>query len=386
VSYYLLFDEGDRLFNFQATYINTMMANRDHSLISIKLATKIGGYECYYTTSGTLIQEIHDFDTIFLDELYTHSKDAYYNKVKDIANRRLELSGFNLKVVEFLPESKTEKKLFEKMKSETMNEWKDMPPENRTKDKNGFVNKYAMARLFQYLAKNKIPKRYVGFNNIVHFSSGILRNFLHPCYKMYNSALDDSHDFIKKPYIPETIQDKIIMEYTDTLYNELDDALEGLDPNLPEQKEKYDTIVSLKKLLDGLGEIYYKKLVDRNSRDPRIISVALKDKPTQRLKNVLQYGVKEAFFHKIYTVSKSGGGRYECYILNRALCPRYKLDLSSLRGRIILNSSVLEQIIDSPNDAKKIILKKDIKADKVSQIKAQRNLFDSEIFEEDDDE
>lgn len=373
--FYLLFDEGDRLYPFQAAYINTLIANRDHKLISVKLASKISGYDNYYTESDTLIKEIHDFDTIHLDELYTHSKDTYYNKIKDITNQRLALCNFKTNIEAFLPESDSEIKLFEKIKLKTAEEWEHLPPDERTEDKDNFIRKYAMARLFQHLAQKKQSKRYSGFSNIVHFSSGILRNFLHPCYKMYNSALDKKHNFKEKPYIPESIQYDIINEYSDSFFKELDEAMKGLNISRPEDKKKIEEITNLKNIIENLGGIFYQRLTDKDSRDPRIISVALKDRPSQRLEAILNYGVKESFFHKNFTSSKVGGGRFECYIINRALCPRYKLDLSSLRGRIILKSALLEMLIDNPEAVKKILFKKATSNKKTAKL--QSELFDT---------
>jgi hypothetical protein len=382
VPFYFLFDEADRLYEFQKAYINTMIANRDHKLISIKLASKIGGYGYYYTESNTLINDIHDFDTIVLDELYTHSKDSYYNKIKEIANKRLELTGFNTEMTSFMPESESEKSLFEKIKQNTAKEWDLLPIKIKTKDRNNYVNKYATARLFQYLAKKKIQKRYSGFNNLVHFSSGIVRNFLHPAYYMFNDALDEGHDFGKLPFIPEQIQNDRVNVYSNNFFQELDKALEGLKKDSKEDQHKIEIVNKLKILIENLGEIFYKKLTDEKSHDPRIISFALRDEPDAILKDVLNYAVSESFFHKLYTTSKSGGGRYECYILNRALCPRFKLDLSSLRGRIVVSSRMLALLI-SPDQSRKTILKKFIGEEELSNQNALFTL-DEVQYETDD--
>ncbi len=382
IPFYLLFDEGDRLYQFQKAYINTMIANRGHELISVKLASKIAGYDYYYTESGSLIKEIHDFDSIVLDELYTHSKDTYFNKVKDIANRRLQLNGFQVSIEQFLPESEAEKILFEEIKKETAKQWDLLPEEDRPKDKNNFIDKYAIARLFQHLARKKTQKRYSGFENIVHFSSGIIRNYLRPCNKMFNAALDKNRDFKKDAFIPESIQNEIIYEYSDSFFGEIDEALEGLDDRKPQDKERIIIIISLRKLIENLGDFYYKKLTDVNSRDPRIISFALKDSPSIRLKGVLSFGVKESFFHKTYSSSKAGGSRYETYILNRALCPRYKIDLSSLRGRIIISAEQLEKLIDTPDEVIKALLHGGSRGKKTSK---QKEMFSSSEFVEVDD-
>lgn len=374
VSFYLLFDEGDRLHKFQMEYINTMIANRDHKFISIKLASKIGSYH-YYTDSNTLIKEIHDYDTIVLDELYTHSNYTYFNKVKEIVNRRLESHGFSVNIEDFLPPSESERKLFEKICINTGKEWDKLPKGLKPIEKQNYINKYATARLFQHLADKKAKKRYSGFANIVHFSSGILRNFLHPCYNMYNKAQEDGRDFKIKLFIPEPIQNDIIYKYSDDFFEEIDRSLKGLGHNSIENKDKLE---KMKLLLEGLGELFYKRLTDKNSRDPRIISFALKDIPDGKLQEILNYGITESFLHKTYTVSKSGGGRLDCYVLNRALCPLFKLDLSSLRGRILLSSNELWELIKNPKKAVKSILGED----KSVASPGQKQLFNINYMDE----
>lgn len=348
-SFYLLFDECDRLYHFQKIYLNTFIANRDHKIITVKLASKIAGYDHYYTESGELIKEIHDFDIIVLDQLYTHSRDIYFNKVKDIATRRLELAGFKVKIEDFLPESLPEKKLYDEIKVSTALEWEQLADKDKTDDRSNYVRKYSAARLFQHLAKKKIKKRYSGFENIVHFSSGILRNFLRPCYKMYQYAIDEEHDILKYQFIPENIQNETIYELSNSFFDELNQALEGL-----KEGDKIVIINKLKSLISNLGHYYYSKLTDETSRDPRIISFVLKDEPDISTKEVLNYAVRESFFHKIYSTSKAGGGRFDGYVLNRALCPRYKLDLSSLRGRVLFQSDVIRKMMEDINYHKQL--------------------------------
>lgn len=369
-SFFLLLDEGDRLYDFQKRYINSMIANRDHKYLSIKLASKIEGYDCFLTDSKTRIQRIHDYETIFLDELYTHSRNTYFNKIKEIANRRLESNELSVDIETFLPPSSYEEKLFDKLKRQVELEWENLPDYKRTKEKANYVDKYATARLFQHLAKKKIQKRYSGFANIVHYSSGIIRNFLHPCHLMFEKVLERNIDLNKDCFIPESLQNQIIYKSSRDFIKELDESIKGLGVHSKEQKA---IISNLRRLINALGKLYYERLTDEKSRDPRIISFALTDDPDEQMQNILTYAVKESYFHKVYTVSKSGGGKLECYVLNRALCPAFKLDLSSLRGRILLSSKELWGLIKAPANTSKSIL---------SSERSQADLFDSEIADE----
>lgn len=375
VSIFLLFDEGDRLYDFQKRYINSMLANRDHKYLSIKLASKVGGYNYFLAESDTRIQRIHDYESIFLDELYTHSKDTYFSKIREIANRRLATHSINTDVESFLPSSASEEKLFEKIKDKTADEWDNLAGKSRTRDKSNYIDKYATARLFQHLAKKKTKKRYSGFGNIVHYSSGIIRNFLQPCHTMYEKAVEKNHNFKTNLYISETVQNQVVYKSSSDFLREIDESIQELGKN---SKKLKTTIRNLKKLINALGKLYYDRLTDAKSRDPRIISFALIDEPDDLMRDILDYAVRESFFHKVYTGSKSGGGKLECYVLNRALCPAFKLDLSSFRGRILLSNDILWELIKAPSKTTSKLLD----AEKKSRTSSQPFLFDEDITDE----
>jgi hypothetical protein len=91
------------------------------------------------------------------------------------------------------------------------------------------------------------------------------------------------------------------------------------------------------------------------------------------MQEILNYAVKESYFHRVYTSSKSGGGKLECYVLNRALCPVFKLDLSSLRGRILISTSELWGLLRAPSKTSKRIFQRAV---------TQVGLFDQEIIDE----
>jgi hypothetical protein len=82
-----------------------------------------------------------EFDTLdesaatVVSELYTQSKSDYANKVRLIAERRLELSPVPEKNIDrFLPANETERQRFEEIKRETAAEWEKAGKPGRLRD------------------------------------------------------------------------------------------------------------------------------------------------------------------------------------------------------------------------------------------------------------
>ena len=162
LSLYLLIDDADKLTRDQQKIINTWIANRDHHVLCIKVAQR-DEYRTFHTTAGSLIEQPHDYSVIDVDELYTNSKTDYFDKVRLIADRRLSLATLPTQsITEFLPADPNEQQLLEQMKEETAKEWEDS---GKPGSKSDFVDRYAMARLFQHLGRTKKRKNYAGFES-----------------------------------------------------------------------------------------------------------------------------------------------------------------------------------------------------------------------------
>jgi hypothetical protein len=332
---YILIDDADRLGRQQQSIVNTWIANRDHSVLCFKVCAQRDGYKTLLTRDGGLIEQPHDYSEVDVDELYTRSKSDYYEKVKLISERRLTLSTVPTKdVIRFLPSDAHEDELLEGFKRSAAEEWERVDKPGRQRD---FVYRYANARLFQHLRDTKQRKSYAGFNNMVHLSSGIVRDFLEPCYLMFDQALSKAQPDHLIESIPAGIQNEVLYNYSEEF---LLSKFEAFRKDLP--PEHWSTLDSLRVLLESLGKLFYERLHDPDAREARLFSFTVRGQLPSDLSDILRLGVRYRYFQLRTYSSKEGGGREYWYILNRRLCPIFKLDPTGFEGRISLTPDLLK--------------------------------------------
>jgi hypothetical protein len=364
LSLYLLIDDADKLPRNQQSIINTWIANRDQQVLCIKVCAQRDEYRTFHTTSGSLIEQPHDYSEIDVDELYTNSKSDYFDKVKLIAERRLGLAALPTQsITEFLPADPGEQELLEQMKVITAKEWEEV---GQPGTKSDFVDRYATARLFQHLSRTKKRKSYAGFHNLVHLSSGVVRDFLDPCYLMFDDCLRKGQRPDQVAAIPPNIQNDIIFRYSeDLLLMKFEDIRKDLPP------EQWGKLKGLRTLIESLGRMFYQRLHDPQSREARLFSFTVRGAVPEQIEEILRLGVRYRYFqHRTYS-SKEGGGRENWYILSRRLCPVFKLDPTGFEGRISLT---VEDLILACEDPQRF-LRRRLRS---SQDADQPNLFSVE--------
>jgi hypothetical protein len=331
---YVLLDDADRLGRQQQSIVNTWIANRDHSFVCFKISAQRDSYKTLLTRDGGLIEQPHDYSEVDVDELYTRSKSDYFEKVKLISERRLALSTVPTKdVTKFLPSDAREDELLEQFKDGAAEEWERVGEPGRQRD---FVYRYANARLFQHLRETKQRKSYAGFNNMVHLSSGIVRDFLEPCYLMFDQVLSRSGPQQSIDAIPAAVQNEVLYNYSEEF---LLSKFEANRKDLP--PENWSSLDSLRVLLESLGKLFYERLHDPDAREARLFSFTVRGQLPPDLADILRLGVRYRYFQLRTYSSKEGGGRESWYILNRRLCPVFKLDPTGFEGRISLTPDLL---------------------------------------------
>jgi hypothetical protein len=376
-SMYILLDDAGKLTKEQQSIVNTWIANRDQSVLCLKVSALREEYKTFLTRDGGLIEQPHDYSEIDIEELYTQSKDNYAQKVRLIANRRLDLSEVPTKDIEqFLPPDPLEESLLDDFKKETAEEWEREGQPGRQRD---FVNRYATARLFQHLRAGKKRKSYAGFQNIVHLSSGVVRDFLEPCYLMFDEYTSQNHEPKTMQFIPPSFQNDILFSYSEDL---LLDKFEDIRKNLP--PEKWPQVDALKTLLESLGRLFYERLHDPEAREARLFSFTVRGQIPSVIGEVLQLGVRHRYFQLRTYSTKEGGGRESWYILNRRLCPVYKLDPTGFEGRISLTPEFLRLACENPDKFVRLRLKQvdDESPEKREEAHEQPTLFSLEEEEE----
>jgi hypothetical protein len=199
------------------------------------------------------------------------------------------------------------------------------------------VTRYATARLFQELKRKKQRKSYAGFSNLVHLSSGVVRDFLEPCYLMVDACVKKGSEIASLTCVPPSTQDAVCYRYSEDF---LDVKLQDIRKDLP--PENWSQLDALRTLILSLGQLFYDRLHDPSAREARVFSFTLRGPSTQELDEILELGVRYRYFQRRTYSTKEGGGRQPWYILNRRLCPVFKLDPTGFEGRIQLSAEHLQ--------------------------------------------
>lgn len=351
-SFYILLDNGDETKNTPQQCINFLISQRQHRDVNFKVAVKKG---TYWDTGN--IQWPHDYSQIDIDELYSTQHTVYNSRIREIASKRLELAGIDVAVEDFFPESPTEKRLLQEIKSELKEKYEKEYNENYG-DKNDAerspksdyiinrVSKYAQAELFRRLKKTS--KSYAGFDNIVHLASGIIRQFLDICSYMFDEEVKRKGNE-KITQINLETQNKVIKRYADDFIDELERTYKRLEreENFEEAKRYKDLYI----LIEALGNYYKERLRNPELKEPRVFTFTLKDPGEDpEIEEILEIGVNGigltgSYFQTYWYSSKIGLGKYRGYAFNRRLCPRYGIDHISFRGRIELSTADLKSAI-----------------------------------------
>lgn len=335
---FLLIDDAFYLRKHQQKTINTWVGNRDQAYLCMKVSADRARYDTFKMKNDDLIEKTHDFTEVRLDEQYTVEHTDYREKVREIANRRLELAdGPTKDIREFLPEREYEQELLEEIKEEMREEWheNDGPGESPS----NYVDKYARARLHQRLSEDKISKSYAGFDYLVHISAGRIRDFLDPCHLMFEKCVERGEKRDEIDEIPVDIQDDIIKDYSRDLLQQRPEMIrKDLDA------EEMNTLDKLIRLVRSLGKLFRERLHEEDHREPRVFSFSVRDEipPNSEVRKVIDLGIERGYFTLHTYPSKDGGGGENLYILNRRLAPVFTIDPTSFRGRIQLDYNKLQ--------------------------------------------
>jgi hypothetical protein len=344
-SFYILIDNGDEAGNTMQLCINRLISQRSHKEVCFKVAVKKGSP---WNTKG--IMWPHDYSQIEIDELYSTQHSVYYSRIKEIANKRLKLAGIDVTIESFLAESESERKLLREIRQELKQKYKEeycelsekeLAQEPPTKEDwiANRVGKYAQAELFRRLRKTE--KSYAGFNNIVHLSSGIIRQFLDICSYIFDEETKrrGSHFTV----MGLQTQNNVIKKYADDFMDELEKKYKGLEREGDPEAKHYKDLYTL---IDVLGKYYKRRLMAPKLKEPRVFTFTLKDRgKDQRIDRILEIGVDENYFQSYWYSSKTGIGKFKGYAFNRRLCPRYVIDHTSFRGRVELTTADLSRAI-----------------------------------------
>jgi hypothetical protein len=345
---YLLIDDADELNLTQTKILNSWVSVRSTSFVCFKISTQLK-YQTYFTSKNSKIDTPHDYFEITLNQVYTsESKNNYHSNVKEIVEKRLQImSGINVSAEEFFPEDLEQKENIEGIFKEL---FEKKLLETGSKDKS-YDYSYRNARPdFMITLKNQYTYSYAGFNQLVHLSSGIIRNFLDLAAKMYTATINQNEKEKLILSIPISIQNNEIKTYSyNLLANEFEKLLDDKDLN----DQKLNKHKKLRNLIDSLGKAF-RIILESKSSERRKFSFYFDHELDEELREILKLGVVYGYFHTATLASKSGYGRSKLYILNRMLAPYFKLDPMSFSGYLYLTSQMINLAISNP----KLFLKK----------------------------
>lgn len=329
---YVMVDDADLLSLVQTRILNSWVSYRSTSIVCFKITTQLT-YKTYYTTNSTnKIDSPHDYHEINLSDIYTSNpKERYKDNVKQIVEKRLRLIAQidNVSAEEFFPLDESQEKdrlaLFKKIEAEK-----------------GYDYAYRNARVDYMLSlSNEYTYSYAGFEQLVHLSSGIIRNFIDLAFKMCDRAVRaEGTDGEQVREIPVKIQNEEIGTYSNWMLLQLDKSIDD-KRLLPIHISNYKL---LKALITSLGKAF-RLFLESDTSERRKFSFYFDGEAPDEIREVLKLGVSEGFLHYSTHGSKTGLGRSHKYVFNRMLSPVFKLDAFSFSGYLYLAQDKLELAI-----------------------------------------
>jgi len=364
--FFIMIDDADNLNKTQKQIINTWISYRSINTISFKISTQLN-YKYYRTLFGDRIETPHDYTEINIADRYTSANRSFYkDRIKDVVEKRLKRIGLDVDPYKFFPpdteQDKKIKALFDEYKAAKIAEGKS---EKQAYD---FAYRYAKPDFIKKLGGNRNTFSYAGFDQLVHISSGNMRQFIEPAKEMYYTMVterlaNDGKEMIHE--ISPNVQNDVIKNYSyksfvtffDKLKEEKQFDIEKVesDPKIDPQykeikKEEIKLAIfdleKLSNLINALGKLFNRILLSPSS-ERRVFSIALNDEPDAELKKVLDLGVELGFLQEYSIGNKYGTGKSRLYILNRIVAPNFGLDPTSFAGYKFVNCEVLKIAIRS---------------------------------------
>jgi hypothetical protein len=354
--FYLLIDDAGYLNTAQTRVLNTWVSYRTTKDICFKISTQLD-YKTYLTTNGKRIDSPHDYSEINISTVYASSKSRYNERIENIIKKRihkyLNIPINDVDVRKFFPEDEKQKQEIARLADELREQYRNPEKDYAANDaaKRYSVPEYIKRQQQQH--RSGFNYSYAGFDQLVAISSGIIRHFLAPAQEMYSEYISINKGLVPD-FIPDSIQDSIIKKYSTEFLTVEFDKIRTDNRNSKEHIDKADMLYNL---LNSLGQLFHKILVS-DLADRRVFSVALTDRPNEKLREILDLGEQYGYLHKSTIGNKQGTGRNRLYILSRILAPYFKLDPMSFAGYQFMNSETLTFALTDTNKFLKCFLRK----------------------------
>ncbi|UJX39286.1 hypothetical protein K9F62_11145 [Desulfovibrio sp. JY] len=348
---FLMLDDADILGIDMQKIFNTWVSYRTCSSISLKITTQFR-YMTKSTVSGVEIEHPHDYSEVDLTTIYSPNKTYFSSKVQTIISKRFSLCGIESTPLDFFPKNKNQEQSLERIRNDLRTQWETgLGRGHRMSDD---LTRYAVPIYMRELHSSKKASSkfsYAGFYSLTCLSDGVIRWFLELAAEMYSKCKSISPELPIKN-IPVNIQDDVIKNWSESfITNEFDKSLKDYRNDAVKNCQFCnDDFSSLRNLINGLGMLFRKRLLDEKSSEPRIFSVLVRGAINQRLETVINLGTELGYFRISSIGKKEGIGKTLLLILARRLAPFFTLDVSSFAGNISVPTKLLEIALDNPDN------------------------------------
>ena len=344
---YFFIDDADNLSLTQTKILNTWISCRTQPTIILKISTQYELYKTYLTSNNILIEAPHDYQSVNISLRYTTNYIGNFkNKAIEILSKRLQSAGVDQSLESFFPAYSAQEEGIQEEVQQIKATYSTNGRGNRMDDD---VRRYAVPNYIKKLGgtrKARSKFRYAGLDNMIHLSSGIIRNLLDAAANMYDAARALLPKEVPVRCIPTEVQNRVLRDQADTfLYTELrhsENTNEGSEL-MPIAFPQSD-IEKLQNLICAMGRTFHEILVSNRS-ERKVFSIALSNIPDAELKRVFKIGVRLGYLHEATIGNKEGNGRTWLYILNRRLAPTFILDPTGFQGYLFMTNDDLHKAI-----------------------------------------
>ena len=352
---FLMLDDVDNLPVRMQKILNTWVSYRTTNDVCLKVSTQ-QRYRTWRTTQDVLIERTHDFSEIDISTVYTSKQSShYYDRVKSIVKRRLEVSKVEIQdPVVFFPENVEQNKKLEVIKKRISKNWES--GNSVSSRKSDDINRYTVSEYMKELSKSKKQNKYSysGFNSLVNISSGIIRNFLEPASMMYAEIQTTGKSEITE--IPTEIQDVVIYRWSEEyMLKGFDDLKQSATA---EHLGEYNKAEKISNLIRALGECFQRKLLSDHS-ERRLLSFMITRPLSYSEQQIVDAALELGYLNEKSIARKEGAGRNKLYTLNRRLAPYFKLDPSGYATHLSLKPEDLKTALENPQEFVRQRLKED---------------------------
>lgn len=344
---YFFIDDADNLSLTQTKILNTWIACRTQPTISLKISTQYEQYKTFLTTNNILVESPHDYQSVNISLRYTTNYIGNFKKkAVEILEKRLLLAGINKKADAYFPVYDLQEEGIQREAQRIRENYETQGRGARIDDD---VRRYAVPNYIKNLGgtkKSRSTFRYAGLENMVHLSSGIIRNLLDAAANMYDMACAQNNGDSQIECINTDIQNHVAKSQSDSfLFTEMRRSVTNdteEDCALQPIHSPKNDIEKLQNLICAMGQTFHDILVsDRAER--KVFSIALTNIPDDEIKRVLRMGVRLGYLHEATIGNKAGNGRTWLYILNRRLAPSFILDPTGFQGYLFMTNDDLRK-------------------------------------------